>query len=119
MGFFRKKASRALSAGQGESTDSPMFGTFVDPAMIRAIDETGIRSWARQQRGRIADATKDNYPEAWRAGRELAERRYVERLRDVKQSHAKTLRLRWPYRRALGRPTQSLWPCDSQSIRAI
>ena len=64
-----------------EPTDSPLFGAIIEPAMLQAIDETGVKSWARKQPGREGDATEEHYPEAWGAGRVLARVRYGERLK--------------------------------------
>jgi hypothetical protein len=82
MGFFRKKAARALSRGSVDPTDNLLFGAVVDPATIRTIEETDPSYWVRRRPDRTgAEAIEENYPEAWRAGRELASARYAERLR--------------------------------------
>jgi len=64
-----------------EPTDSPLFGAIVNPAMLEAINESNVKSWARKQSGRQGEPTEANYPEAWGAGRVLARVRYGERLK--------------------------------------
>lgn len=83
MSFFRKKLDRVTSGAKAEPTDNPMFGAGVDRETFEAIDQTGAMTWAvREREEDEREPTESNYPEAWRAGRELARFRYGVRLRE-------------------------------------
>jgi len=71
MSMFRKALDRAVSMVRTEPTDNPIFGAFVDGSLISAIRETEPYEWARPS-GADREPTKENYPGAWRAGRDLA-----------------------------------------------
>ena len=83
MGFLKKKLVESVSRSSGEPTDSPMFGAFMDGETLKMVAESGIVSWACKRPGASAEVDEDHYPDAWRAGRELARGRYAQRLKNV------------------------------------
>ena len=83
MGRFQKLLKQTVASVKGEPTDSEMFGVLVQGGLLRDINETGVAKWVRKSPGtEEAEATAANFPAAHVAGRELARRRYAERLSD-------------------------------------
>ncbi len=81
---WRKKAARAVPRGAAEPTDSPFFGGIIDPAVLNEIDATNPVNWMRKRPElEDLDPNEATFPEAWAAGRELANGACARRLRNA------------------------------------